>query len=380
MSDLHKPRIAFLIPRLGITDRGAEVFVFELIKRLRKNFSVTVFTRANTSNNSSLLSELELYSEISICHITSPPTSITLLKLLSRFKKLEVFVTRLHIDPTELEMLLFSLFCLPRLFGKFDLLFPVNGIWGAIICRIIRRINGIPFVYSSQGGIEPLIARQKPNIYFSIHPSTAVWLHTYFPKLRVIYIPNGVDLKRFSPKGKKAHLDLPRPIFITVAALISSKQVDLTIHAVAQLKRGSLVILGEGILKNELLQLALQKLGPHRFKLLSVSNLQVPEYLRAADVFTLAAPWEVGIGLVQSEAMACGLPIVSNNESTIVQMLGKAGMVCDVRNSSEYSLTLKMVSQKHFGNAPRLQAHRYSWNKIAKKYSTHLFRLVSLIN
>lgn len=374
MNTAAKPRIIFLIPRLGVTDRGAEVFVYELTRRIAGKFQILVLVRSDAV--SILLTNLRRAGVV-VWKIPCVREDNWLINKIYSQKLSERILKLFHCTPIEFEMLTFSLFCLPLLLTlDTAVIFPHNGTWGAIIARLVRFFRGIPFVYTSHGGREKLVALQKPDIYFAIHPPTKTWLTDNFPHLFVKYIPNGVDTNRFTPIGEKAAIDLPRPIFVTAAALVPEKQVDLTIKAVGKLRSGSLLILGDGPLKESIRQLAESILGQNRFLLLGVSTLDMPKYLRSCDVFTLAAPWEIGIGLVQTEAMACGLPVVVNREPTIEQMIGQGGIVCDVKNTTLYATALLSASRKKFRNLPRKQALKYSWDKIAKIYSRNLATLV----
>ena len=373
---MRKPKISFLIPRLGITDRGAEILVYELARRLSKDFEIVIWVRKSKSKPA-LLEEL-VKCGITIKKITCIPEKHWLAHLLYVFPPLRNIFDKFHVGPTELEMLSFSIMSIPELLKvNFDILFPVNGVWGAVVCRLIRVFRRTPFVYTSVGGIEPLIARQKPDMYFTINPGIKRWLNTHFPKLRVEFISTGVDLKKFSMLGNKASVNLPRPVFLTVSALIKDKRVDLTIKALALLKRGSLLIVGEGPFKSELMLLAEKYLGKDRFLFQSVRYNRLPEFYRAADVFAFSAPKEVGWGMVHLEALASGLPVVANKEENIAFLMGKQEFLCDVENIEEYSICLDRASKKKTGSYWRNKVKNYSWEKVAKKYKDLLLEVLS---
>ena len=373
---MNKYRIHILCPRLGITDRGAEVFVYELAKYLQRDFAVTVWVR-KTKGQSSMLADLKKY-EVQVRYATCIDESHPIASTLYKIHPLRKVLEKLRLDPMGIEMLSFSLVCLPGLFRSgADVLFPVNGIWGVLACQIVRIFTGIPFIYSSQGGIEPPVAFLQPNVYIAIHRYTKSWLLKHFPKLKVVHISNGIDLKRFTPHGEKIVLDLPQPIFITVSALIPTKRIDLTIKAMAKLKSGSLLVLGNGPLKEELTQLGVRLLGSGRFKILAVPNTQIPKYYRSASVFAFAAPEEKGWGLVHLEALACGLPAVVNDEENLRSLIGKAAFYCDVYDANAYSRCLFKASQKHFNSEGRRIAQTVAWETVGKKYSQLLYQIAA---
>ncbi len=372
---MKKPKIGFLIPRLGIIDRGAEVFVYELAKRLQRDFDVVVWVR-KSDNESALLDDLARRGVV-IKSVSCIPQQQWLAQIPYVFPFLRKTLEKFHLNPSEIEMLSFSIACLPQLFSeKIDLLFPANGVWGSVVCRFVRLIRRKPFVYATLGGMEPLIARQKPNIYIALFPTIARWLRTNFPKLKVTFIPLGVDLKKFSPKGEHAAINLPRPLFITVSALVPEKQVDLTIKAVAKLKKGNLLIVGDGPLKSPLVKLAENTLGTGRFQFVKIGYSDLPKYYSAADIFAFSAPWEVGWSIVHLEALASGLPVVANREKNLEYLLGKDWpLFCNASDIDDYSRALERATKVKVDS--RNLVENYSWDKIAGKYKKILLGVIN---
>lgn len=371
-----KPKLGILSPRLGHTDRGAEIFVYELTKRLAASFEISIWVR-KIDRSSLLISDLQRRG-ISIEEVNSPGTSSKLIHWLYRKQNLLKILEKYHLQPDELEMLFFSLLVFPKILNfNSQILFPTNGLWGALICRIFRAARGIPFIYASLGGIEPLIAKQQPNIYITINHGIERWLKKNYPNLRVIYIPTGVDLQKFSPEGKRAITHLPRPIFITVSALIPEKRVDLVIKAVAKLKKGSLIIVGDGPLKLKLTHEADTYLGKGRYLFQSVGYQKLDEYYRAVDVFTHSAPWELGWSMVHLEAMATNLPVVANREENLIELLKNNGITCDVNDIDEYAKALNKALTYKKDNRPRKAVQNLSWEIIAGQYKACLYKILT---
>lgn len=372
---MRKPKIAFLIPRLGITDRGAEIFVYELASYLSTRFDITLWAR-NSPNNSNLLLELERKG-VKIKKVYCFKEEGFWANVLYRFRLLRPFLEKYHLSPSEIEMLSFSLVCLPGLLsGKMNILFPNNGFWGALVCRLIRAIKKTPFVYTFHGGIEPLVAKQKPDCYFALNESIEKWLKEHFPKLKVIFLPNGVNLQRFTPRGKKVRLGLEPPIFLTVAALIPVKRIEITIGAVSKLRFGSLLVLGDGPLRAKIKKLGFKLLGKKRFMLKAVKSDQIAKFYRSVDVFTLAAQGESG-SLVHLEAMACGIPVVVNNEEHLRFVVGDGGLCIDTADRVAYSKALGKAAEMGFGDKPRKQAEKFSWENTGERYKNEFMKLLN---
>src|SRR5205823_9755020 len=57
-----------------------------------------------------------------------------------------------------------------------------------------------------------------------------------------------------------------------------------------------------------------------------VPDEQLPALLNAAEVFAFPSHFE-GFGLPPLEAMACGLPVVCSNASSLPEVVGQAGLL-----------------------------------------------------
>jgi len=150
---------------------------------------------------------------------------------------------------------------------------------------------------------------------------------------RVAVIPFGVDLARHEPgRADRAAVAarvraLPGPRLLFVGRLVYYKGVDVLIHALARC-RGSLVIVGEGPLRGELEALAHRRgLGARVVFAGRVSDDDLPAYYEAADVFVLPSTAKTeAFGVVQAEAMAAGLPVVSTDLPTGVPWVNQDGV------------------------------------------------------
>ena len=124
-------------------------------------------------------------------------------------------------------------------------------------------------------------------------------------RYRCALIPNGVDLDRFHPgPPERERFDLPAegPIVLMVSALIPSKNVAEGIAAVARVPGATLVVAGDGPLRDELHKLA-GELLPGRFRQLTVPAADMPALYRSADAF-MHLSLDESFGNVFVEAMA----------------------------------------------------------------------------
>jgi glycosyltransferase involved in cell wall biosynthesis len=67
--------------------------------------------------------------------------------------------------------------------------------------------------------------------------------------------------------------------------------------------------------------------------------------------------------------MACNLPVVASDDEVRREIIGKAGFfVKNPTDASEYAKILKKALSFDFGDRPRKQAEKFSWDRIAQKY------------
>ncbi len=133
---------------------------------------------------------------------------------------------------------------------------------------------------------------------------------------RVRVIPNGVDLRTFSPRGEKAPLPWSGAgltVFGNVARLTEAKDHGTLLRSFALLRRehpgARLLLVGDGETRPELERdIADLDLGD-RVHLAGMQS-DIAGHLRAMDVFVLSSRRE-GFPMAVLEAMACGLPVVS---------------------------------------------------------------------
>src|SRR5262249_7768612 len=153
-------------------------------------------------------------------------------------------------------------------------------------------------------------------------------------------------------------LDLQRPVVLCAGAVDVHKRVDLAVDAVARLGKGSLVVLGEGPEAEAVDRLAARSLGPGRFLRRAVPRTEMPGWYAAADCFTLPSKTE-SFGLTYLEAMACGLPCVGPDDPVRREVIGEAGICCDVTDPESYRAALAEALARDWQEIPRRRAERF---------------------
>src|SRR5688572_26534128 len=132
---------------------------------------------------------------------------------------------------------------------------------------------------------------------------------------------------------RKHHL--PERVILYLATLEPRKNVDRLVHAYARLvKRGfphALVLAGGKGWGYERIFRAIEEHGLTDRVILPgyVSREEQPRWYNAADLFVYPSQYE-GFGLPPLEAMACGIPVVTSNSSSLPEVVGSAGITVNV--------------------------------------------------
>jgi glycosyltransferase involved in cell wall biosynthesis len=111
----------------------------------------------------------------------------------------------------------------------------------------------------------------------------------------------GVDTEMFRPE-RAANLDLPRPIFLTVGRIAVEKNLEAFLSLDLP---GSKVVIGEGPQQAEL-----RRRFPDARFLGLMEGKALAAHVAAADVFVFPSRTDT-FGVVQLEALACGVPVAA---------------------------------------------------------------------
>ena len=190
-------------------------------------------------------------------------------------------------------------------------------------------------------------------------------------------VPNGVDLARFSPgKARPSGLGLPPggPVILMVSALIESKRVIEGIRAVAELSGASLVVAGDGPLRQRVIKLG-EELLPGRFRLVSRPADEMPDLYRSADVFLHLSQLE-SFGNVFLEAWASGLPIVAHDSVRLRWILGERHFLCDTTSPRDLHAALSAALSASGTSAPD-GIERFSWEAVSAQYREFLLETLT---
>jgi glycosyltransferase involved in cell wall biosynthesis len=193
---------------------------------------------------------------------------------------------------------------------------------------------------------------------------------------KLVFIPNGVDINKFSPgisKIKDKFKD--RKIIIYFGRLHYQKNVDLLIksfkYVKEKIKNVNLIIIGSGTDFDKL-----KKMSSNDEDIIMTGFLQdedLIDYLRAADVVVFPSRGE-NASFTIMEAMSCELPVISSDVGNANKILGDGrGILIEKYNEEGIAekciqvLNDEKMAKKMGKDARKFVEENHSWDKISKK-------------
>ena len=238
----------------------------------------------------------------------------------------------------------------------------------------LARARRIPYLLSTHGMLDDWSMTRrgwKKKLYMALAGrrtlNAATMLHCtaeaelaqackWFDNPNTTVLPYLVDLSPFihlpSPDAALAQLpasvrDLPKLLFLS--RLHEQKGVDILIRAAGLLRDAgvSFVTLlagsGDPIYEASLLALVAQlKLGNHVIFTGLLTGIEKLSLYNAADIFVLPTRHE-NFGLVLTEAMACGLPVITTRGTDIWQEIQSAGAIIADSTPESFAAQIKKL-------------------------------------
>ena len=241
--------------------------------------------------------------------------------------------------------------------------------------RFKVRWSLLPFLRRSLDQAQRIVA---------VSEATARDLAFHFPECRdrVRVVGEGVE-PIFQPgsdeeiEAIRRELDAPEGYVLYVGALEPRKNVGALLRAWALAKRDDddfppLVLAGDAGWHNRPLKRRIEELAPFGVKLLGrVDQDRLVRLYQGARVFAYPSLYE-GFGLPPLEAIACGVPVVVTDASSLPEVVGDAGVL--VEPSSVRALSQALVDlvreparAAELAARGRERSRRFTWERAAKE-------------
>lgn len=359
-------------------------FVYELSKRLTKDFDVTVLTPSFPGAKEEEKMEGMKVKRFHY-YLGKGETLASNEGILPALKK------------SKLNYLKIPFFMLGEFFAlrrqvKEDRPDVVHAHWiipQGFVAALIKKMYGVRYVVTSHGsdimglkgfkGIKKFVLRNAERVTVVSNALKKKIKDEIDADVKVDVIPMGIDTSLFSPKKKdnsiKKKYGVNDKFLLFVGRLAPEKGVDVLIESmpevVREFPRAKLLIIGKGTLEDELKKRAKELKLNDNVKFVGwVDNKELPGYYATADVFVSPSRRE-GSPVSYYEALACGAPLVVGDLPISKELVGKErGFVVRQEDSKDLADKLKKVLAKKFSSnlLSRFARERADWENVAKKY------------
>lgn len=253
----------------------------------------------------------------------------------------------------------------------YDVVLNNAGLGGSYWCNHYRRRTGTPFItFERGGGREELINYLfKPDVMVCLtEASRSMLCKKHLPHVETVVLPIGIDLECYRD-GKTTELveGLEHPIFLSTSALVKFKRIELIIKAVERLGKGSLVQTSTGDQKDGIVSFGEKLLGDNFRYIGVIGNDELVDVYHSCDVFVNASRREA-FGVVYLEAMASGLPIVTQRDERRMELIDGAGVFVDCEDISDFADALSTASLSKSSGMSLMRAEQYSWKRLKPLY------------
>jgi len=224
------------------------------------------------------------------------------------------------------------------------------------------------------------IAVSKPAVEFA---------SKYIPGYYNI-IPNGVDLKHFSPDVSPIDEFCDGKINILfVGRLEKRKGLSYLLKAYQRVKGEMpnlrLIVVGPGIRLRRKYEKQVRRGGLEDVIFMGhVAYDELPRYYKTADIFCAPATGSESFGIILLEAMAVGKPVIASNVGGYASIVthGVDGLLVPPKDDKELaqalvSLAIDEPLRQRMGDMGRRKAQDYSWEQIAKQILNYYLRILS---
>jgi glycosyltransferase involved in cell wall biosynthesis len=205
-----------------------------------------------------------------------------------------------------------------------------------------------------------------------------------------IFLPNGFDVEIFRPRSEmdqdiRARFEIPDSAFVVghVARYHPMKDHSGFLRALAHTREQTDAVDVRGLLigrnvdtDNGNLTSDIEDLNLEGHVHLAGQRDDIPQLMRAMDLFVLSSAYGEGFPNVLGEAMACGVPCVTTDVGEAAKIVGDAGLVVPPRNSEALANALAQFAQtepeKYQVLAQRARQRivtQYSIEAVAERYT-----------
>lgn len=221
---------------------------------------------------------------------------------------------------------------------------------------------------------------ERAHTILCVSESTAIDVEEIFgvPRASLEVVHHGVSarfrrLERDRVAEVRARLDLPERFVLFVGTVEPRKNLTTLLEAWAQMRdRPALVVAGEFGWRHAEVKARMERLSGAGLRHLGpVQPEDLPGLYNCATCLAHPA-WYEGFGMTPLEAMACGVPVLVSNTSSLPEVVGDAGRLLDPADVGAWVRALEEVcgdpmEASEMRRRGLLQAAQFSWERTAER-------------
>lgn len=240
------------------------------------------------------------------------------------------------------------------------------------------------------------VARAAMVVTISENSKREIIEHYKVPARKIAIIHPGVDADFFKPASQnkiqvvKSKYNLPKKYILYAGTIEPRKNIDGLLKAYDALPKKlrdnyGLVLAGGKGWKDDGIVERITALQAKGLKIVLTGYLpddDLPSIHTGASLFVFPSYYE-GFGMPPLEAMACGTPVVSADNSSLPEAVGKAGLLVQATNPNSLSSAIERgltdeALRKKLIAAGHAQVKKFSWGNSAQELKAALDQLDKL--
>ncbi|GAA5534865.1 glycosyltransferase family 1 protein [Deinococcus aluminii] len=222
--------------------------------------------------------------------------------------------------------------------------------------------------------VRPAVARAQAVLTVSEYSRQRILDWSGAPPEKVVVVGNGVD-GAFSPQGPKYNPGYPYVLYVRNTK--PHKNVPRLLEAFARLDVPEVKLVLSGRADEDTRHLALRLGILDRVVFAGrIPEADLPSYYRGAAVVTMPSLYE-GFGLPALEGMACGVPVVVSNTTSLPEVVGDAGVLVDPTDADSIAEGLcraltDTALRADLRERGLIRARRFDWDRVGARVRREL--------
>lgn len=281
------------------------------------------------------------------------------------------------------------------IFGKQLYVFPNYSTWPTLISRQLPVIYDLSFIKFPQFGdtrnmeflqsqVSKSAHRAKRIITISTNSKTEISEEYGINKSEIDIVYPIIEMREFYKRSDteikkvKAKYGIFDSYILFVGNLEPRKNLTTLLDAYEKLperiqKKHALLLVGAKAWKNDEIHKKIQQMRINGLRVLQpvdyVIDADIPAIMSGADCFTYVSVYE-GFGIPPVEALACGTPVVTSDNSSLPEACGESVKYVDALDSSEIARAIEssLGDKKFKPDQGYEQASKYNADRAVRAF------------